>query len=216
MSGFKLPNGTTFEIAALLGAAKPFSAISNASPPVLTAAAHGLADGDVVVVTSSWAKLNGKIARVVDSDVSDFALDGVDTTKVKNYPAGSGAGSVRAASGWTQIAMITEPSASGGEQQFAQVGFLEDDDDRQIPTTKSASSLTLPVADDPTQTYVPLVEAADEDREPRVVRANLPGGSVLYYYVYVSITSTPTMSRNNIMMRTITLSFAARPTRYVS
>ena len=39
----KIPNGTTFEIAATLSLAKPFTAISNAKPAVLTAAAHGLA-----------------------------------------------------------------------------------------------------------------------------------------------------------------------------
>ena len=53
-----------------------------------------------------------------------------------------------------------------------------------------------------------------ETKEPRLIRANLPGGATIYYYAYVSITATPTLSRNNIMTRTITLSFASRPTRY--
>jgi len=210
----KIPNGTTFEIAATFGAPKPFTVITNAKPPVLTSAAHGLADGDVIVIDSAWAKLNGRPARVIDSEIGEFAAEGVDTASVKNYPAGSGAGTVRAASGWTQLAQITEPAANGGEQQFLTYGFLEDDDDRQLPTTKSASSMTLPVADDPDQAYVAIVEAADEDKEPRLVRANLPGGATIYYYAYVSITATPTLSRNNIMTRTITLSFASRPTRY--
>ncbi|WDG77364.1 phage tail protein [Pseudomonas chlororaphis] len=210
----RIPNGTTFEIASTMSAPKAFTAISNAKPAVLTAAAHGLADGDVIVIDSAWAKLNGRPARVIDSDVGDFAAEGVDTTSTKNYPAGSGAGTVRAASGWTQIAQITEPAANGGDQQFLTYGFLEDDDDRQMPTTKSASSMTLPVADDPEKAYVAIVEAADEDKEPRLVRANLPSGATIYYYAYVSITATPTLSRNNIMTRTITLSFASRPTRY--
>jgi len=210
----KIPNGTTFEIAATLSLAKPFTAITNAKPAVLTAAAHGLADGDVIVIDSAWAKLNSRVARVIDSEIGEFAAEGVETTNVTGYPAGSGAGKVRAASGWTQISQITEPAANGGEQQFTTYGFLEDDDDRQLPTNKSASSMTLPVADDPDQAYVAIVEAADEDKEPRVIRANLPGGATIYYYAYVSITATPTLSRNNIMTRTITLSFASRSTRY--
>ncbi len=79
----KIPNGTTFEIAATLSTAKAFTAISNAKPAVLTAAAHGLANGDVIVIDSAWAKLNGRPARVIDSDVGDFAAEGVDTTSVK-------------------------------------------------------------------------------------------------------------------------------------
>lgn len=210
----KIPNGTTFEIAATLSIAKPFTAISNAKPAVLTALAHGLADGAAIIIDSAWAKLNGRPARVTESEPGSFSAEGVDTTSLKSYPAGSGAGTVREASGWTQIAQITEPTANGGEQQFLTYGFLEDDDDRQLPTNKSASSMTLPVADDPAQAYVAIVEAADDDKEPRLVRANLPGGATIYYYAYVSITATPTLGRNNLMMRTITLSFASRPMRY--
>lgn len=210
----KIPNGTTFEIAATLSIAKPFTAISNAKPAVLTALAHGLADGAAIIIDSAWAKLSGRPARVTESESGSFSAEGVDTTSLKSYPAGSGAGTVREASGWTQIAQITEPTANGGEQQFLTYGFLEDDDDRQLPTNKSASSMTLPVADDPAQAYVAIVEAADDDKEPRLVRANLPGGATIYYYAYVSITATPTLGRNNLMMRTITLSFASRPMRY--
>lgn len=210
----KIPNGTTFEIAGTLGAAKPFTAISNANPAVVTAAANGLANGDVLVVTSGWAKLNGRPARVIAAADDSFSLENVNTINVSSFPAGSGAGTFQVATDWTQIAQITEPAANGGEQQFLTYGFLEDEDDRQLPTTKSASSMTLPVADDPSKDFVAIVEEADEDKEPRLIRANLPGGSKIYYYAYVSITATPTLSRNNIMTRTITLSFASRPTRY--
>ena len=88
----KIPNGTTFEIAATLSVPKAFTAISNAKPAVLTAAAHGLTDGDVIVIDSAWAKLNGRPARVIDSDTGEFSAEGVDTTSVKSYPVGSGAG----------------------------------------------------------------------------------------------------------------------------
>lgn len=97
----RIPNGATFKIAATLSLAKPFTAINNAKPALLTAAAHGLNDGDVIVIDSAWAKLNGRPARVIDSEAGEFATEGVDITSVKSYPAGSGAGKVRSASGWT-------------------------------------------------------------------------------------------------------------------
>ncbi|QKZ05825.1 phage tail protein [Pseudomonas eucalypticola] len=210
----KIPNGTTFEIAGTLGVAKPFTAITNANPAVVSAADNGLANGDVLVVSSGWAKLNGRPARVIAAADDTFSLENINTINASSFPAGSGAGTFQVATDWTQIAQITEPAANGGEQQFLTYGFLEDEDDRQLPTTKSASSMTLPVADDPSKDFVAIVEEADEDKEPRLIRANLPGGSKIYYYAYVSITATPTLSRNNIMTRTITLSFASRPTRY--
>lgn len=211
---FKLPNGAILEIATTLAAAKAVSAISNASPAVATAGAHGLKDGDVVVVRSGWTRLNDKAVRVTGSDTGTFKLEGIDTTKTTVYTAGAGTGSVRAVTAWAQISQITEVASTGGEQQFATFGFLEEDEDRQVPTTKSPVSMTFTVADDPLLPYVAVCETADQDKEARPLRLTLPNGSVMYYNAYVSITSTPTLSRNNIMTRVITLSLASRPTRY--
>lgn len=211
---FKLPNGAILEIGSVFTAAVLATAISNANPAVVSAAGHALEDGDVVVVNSGWTRLNDRVARVDAAAADSFSLDGVNTTNVDVYTAGAGKGSVRSVPEWAQISQITEVATSGGDQQFTTFGFLEDDDDRQLPTTKSPISMTITVADDPLLAYVPVVEAADEDKEARVVRLKLPNGSVIYYNAYVSITSTPTLSRNNIMTRTITLSLAARPTRY--
>ncbi|BBP60359.1 phage tail protein [Pseudomonas sp. St316] len=212
--GFRLPNGATLEIATTYGTAIPVTALSNANPAVATAAAHGLTDGDIIAVTSGWTRLNNRAARVSDSDTGTFALENINTTNVQPYPAGSGVGSVREVTGFVEIPQITDVNPSGGDQQFLTFGFLADDDDRQIPTTKNPISMTFTVADDPDLPYVAVVEAADEDKAIRVLRLNLPGGSSIIYNGYVTITATPALGRNNLMTRVITLSLAGRPTRY--
>ncbi|AZC51773.1 putative phage protein [Pseudomonas chlororaphis subsp. piscium] len=211
---FKLPNGSTFEIAAAYGTAVLVTALSNANPAVATAAAQGLAEGDVVAVTSGWTRLNGRAARVSDITSGTFGLENINTTSIQAYPAGSGAGSVREVTSFAEISQITDMTSSGGDQQFLTFGFLADDDDRQIPTTKNPISLSVTVADDQSLPYVAIVEAADEDKEPRVLRLNLPNGDSILYNAYVSITSTPALSRNNLMTRTISISLTGRPTRY--
>lgn len=212
--GFRLPNGATLQIAAAYGAAIPVTALSNANPAVATAAAHGLSDGDILAVTSGWTRLNDRAARVSDSLTGTFALENINTTNLQPYPAGSGVGSVREVTGFVEISQITDVTTSGGDQQFLTFGFLADDDDRQIPTTKNPISMSVTVADDPALPYVPVVEAADEDKVTRVLRLNLPNGDVILYNAYVTITSTPALSRNNLMTRVISLSLAGRPTRY--
>ncbi|MGA5718113.1 phage tail protein [Pseudomonas atacamensis] len=212
--GFRLPNGATLQIAAAYGAAIPVTALSNANPAVATAAAHGLSDGDILAVTSGWTRLNDRAARVSDSLTGSFALENINTTNLQPYPAGSGVGSVREVTGFVEISQITDVTTSGGDQQFLTFGFLADDDDRQIPTTKNPISMSVTVADDPALPYVPVVEAADEDKVTRVLRLNLPNGDVILYNAYVTITSTPALSRNNLMTRVISLSLAGRPTRY--
>ncbi|WP_426201035.1 phage tail protein [Pseudomonas sp. TWP3-1] len=212
--GFRLPNGATLEIAAAYGVAIKVTALSNAAPAVATASAHGLADGDIIAVASGWTRLNDRAVRVADIQSGTFALENINTTNVQPYPAGSGVGSVREVTAFQEISQITDLASSGGDQQFFSFGFLAEDDDRQIPTTKNPVTLAITVADDPDQAYVPIVEAADEDREVRVLRLNLPNGDIILYNGYVSITSTPALGRNNLMTRVISVALSGRPTRY--
>ncbi|MBV1814526.1 phage tail protein [Pseudomonas viridiflava] len=212
--GFRLPNGATLQIASAYGAAIPVTALSNANPTVATAAAHGLSDGDIIAVTSGWTRLNDRAARVANSLTGTFALERINTLNTQPYPSGSGAGSVREVTAFVEISQITDVATSGGDQQFLTFGFLADDDDRQLPTTKNPISMAVTVADDPDLPYVAVVEAADEDKVARVLRLNLPNGDSILYNAYVTITSTPALARNNLMTRVITISLAGRPTRY--
>lgn len=211
---FQLPNGSTFDFAKTYGTPVTVTSISNANPAVVTAAGHGLSDGDIVAITSGWVRLTGRAFRVIDSDAGTFALEGVDATDTTRYPVGTSAGEVKEVTEWVNIPQITEVASSGGEQQFYQFGFLEEDEDRQIPTTKSPSVLTLTVADDPSQPFVPVVEAADEKKEQRIQRLNLVNGDIILYNSIASITNTPTLTRNQLMVRTITLAQQGRVTRY--
>lgn len=211
---FRLPNGSTFDFAETYSADVTVTAISNANPAVASAAAHGFVEGDIVTVTSGWVKLTGRGFRVGAVTDDTFEILGVNTLNTQSYPAGVSAGTAKSVTKWVNIPQITEVASSGGEQQFYQFGFLEEDEDRQIPTTKSPSTLTLTVADDPSQPYVPVVEMADELKEERLQRLNLVNGDIILYNSIASITNTPSLTRNQIMVRTITLAQQGRVTRY--
>lgn len=212
---FRLPNGSTFDFAATYSADVEVTGVSNALEAVVTAPDHTFANGDIVVITSGWTRLNGRSFRVksVVADAS-FVLEGMNTLNTTQYPVGGGVGSVKKVATWVQIPQITDVSFSGGEQQFTTFGFLEENEDRQIPTTKSPSSMTITIADDPDQPFVPVVEAADEDMEARVQRLNLANGDILLYNSIASFTRTPTLTRNELMTRVLTLSLQGAITRY--
>lgn len=211
---FRLPNGSTFDFAATYSGEVIVTGISNANPAVATSTAHGFVEGDIVVLTSGWVKLTGRAFKVGTVTTDTFQLLGVDTTSTQRYPAGTSAGTAKSVETWVNIPQITEVASSGGEQQFYQFGFLEEDEDRQIPTTKSPSTLTLTVADDPDQPYVAVVEAADELKEERIQRLNLVNGDIVLYNSIASISNTPSLTRNQLMVRTITLAQQGRVTRY--
>lgn len=211
---FRLPNGSTFDFAATYSDEVTVTSISNAKPAMVSATGHGFQEGDIIVLTSGWLKLSGRGFKVGTVTTDTFQLLGVDTTSTQRYPSGSSAGTAKSVETWVNIPQITEVASSGGEQQFYQFGFLEEDEDRQIPTTKSPSTLTLTVADDPDQPFVEVVETADELKEERLQRLNLVNGDIVIYNSIASISNTPSLTRNQLMVRTITLAQQGRITRY--
>lgn len=187
----RLPDGAIVSIATTYGTAKTVSGITNANPGVATSTAHGLANGALLSVTSGWSNLNNRIVRVAGSATNNFNLDGIDTTSTTLYPAGSGGGSVQEITGWTQISQIMGFSTSGGDQQFTTFSFLEQSFETQIPTTQSAQSITIDIADDPTLAGYLALKAAAEARAVRALRLSMPDGSFILYQGYVSFNETP-------------------------
>jgi hypothetical protein len=210
-----LPNGALVAIASGYAASKTMSALTNASEGVATfEASHGVVEGDYIEVTSGWSRLTDKIVRAGTVSTNNVNLEGINTTSTSIYPAGSGTGSVREITGWTQVSQILSSSSSGGEQNFLEYQFLEADAQKRIPTFKSAAGLTFSVADDPTLAGYQAIEAANDDRLARAIRITLPSGAVILYNAYVSLAKTPSLSVNELMAVEVTLSLLNEPVRY--
>lgn len=211
-----LPNGTVFSLAATYGPAIPYTAITNAAPPVLTAAAHGLLLGDILEVSSAWAGINDRPARVVAPVAGTFNLEGFDTSNVAKYPAGSGLGSLRKVLTWTPISQVMQNESSGGEQQSVEWVYLEDGQERSKNTYRKAKLLTLTLADDPAMAWYPALIAADQDVKNRILRAALPSGGFIYYNVNVGFDPEPKLDANQIMTVTATFRSQGLFVRYAS
>ena len=81
---------TTVEVQASLDTAKTISAITKASPAQVTSAAHGYANGDVIVLTvQGMVQLNGVAARVANVAANTFDLEGVDSSAFGTFTSGS-------------------------------------------------------------------------------------------------------------------------------
>jgi hypothetical protein len=193
------------------------SALTNATEGVATLeASHGVVENDYIEITSGWSRLNDKIVRADSVSTNDVTLEDINTSSTTIFPAGSGTGSVREISGWTQITQILSSSSTGGEQQFLEYQFLEADAQVRIPTVKSAGGLTFTVGDDPTLTGFIALETANDDRLKRAFRIILPSGAIILYNAYVSLNKTPSLTVNEIMACEVTLSFLAEPVRYAA
>lgn len=211
-----LPNGVTLALATTYAANKTLSAVSNYDPAQATSNTHGYSDGDFVEVTSGWAKLNQRVVRVDNAASNTFDLEGIDTSSTTSYPAGTGTGTVRKITAFTQVTQVLDVTTAGGEMQFTTYSFLEQDFETQLPTQSSPQTITINVADDPTLNgYIALKEAA-EARDIRALKVTFPNGAVLLYNGYVSFNETPSMTKNEVMAVTATFSLLSRPVRYGS
>ena len=212
-----LPNGATIAVGSTYGATKTLSAFSNANPGVATLeASHGVTVGDIFEVTSGWSRANGNVYRASAVSTNDVSVEGLNTSSTTLFPAGSGTGTVREVSAWTQITQILETSTSGGEQQFVTYSFLEDDAEHQIPTVKSPITFKFKVGDDASLAHYAVLAAADADRQQRAVRVVLPSGSVIYWSAYITLQKTPSLAKNEVMGLEVTMSLINQVTRYTS
>jgi hypothetical protein len=210
----RLSNGSVVSIASTYGSPITVSAVTNANPGVATATAHGLANGDIIEVTSGWPGLNSKIVRVSGVTANNFNFEGIDTTSTTNFPAGAGIGTVRKVTAWAALQQILNFESSGGDQNYWEYQFLESDTQRRLKTFKSPQAINLSIGDDPTLPGYIVLAAANDDGLPRALRVALPGGSFLYYNMDISVNKTPQVTVNQGTQVSAVLSLLADVVRY--
>jgi hypothetical protein len=139
----QVPTGSTFFIATAFGSAMTVTAITNATEAIVSATAHGFANGDIVEMTSSWGRLQKRAYRAKSVAANTFVLEGADTTNVTFFPAGGGAGSARKVSTLVQITTVMNPNASGGEAKKVTYKFIESDVEYSINDGFSAVNRSM-------------------------------------------------------------------------
>lgn len=202
-----LPNGSQIFIEASRGSELSASAITNAAKPVFTMSDTGdIAKGDYVIVTeSTWGKLLDRVLRVSDiSSNSSATLEGIDTTDTNVFPSGATA-KIAKITAWAEIPCVQDLAQDGGEQQYYTYQCLSDDQEQQLPTYKSAVSLTYTFAHEYDNAIYPLLRKADENGEVTAMRMYVPKAKEMRCWAGVlSFNEIPQTAVNE--METVSLS----------
>lgn len=212
-----LATGTQVAIASTYGTASAVSAATNAAECVITvAAAHGIVVGDFVEFTSGWDLATGRIFRAKTVVTNDVTLEALNTASTSSYPAGTGTGTVRRITAWTQITQVQNVGTSGGDQQYTDITTIADRTQKQIPTTRSPQEISLTVFDDPALAWYSVVGTASDSSTPAAVRFIFPNNSRLVANGYWSLQKVPTINANAPLTANLAFSTLAEPTRYAS
>lgn len=211
-----LPNGSQIFVEKSRGDALEATAISNEANPKLTMSnTDDLKVNDYVIVTaSSWGRLLNLVLRVkaVENN-SSVTLDGIDTTNTNVFPAGATA-SIAKITAWTEIPCVQDLAQDGGEQQYYTYQCLSDDQEQQLPTYKSAISLTYTFAHEYDNPIYPLLRSAEESGDVTALRMFVPKAKEMRSYSGVlSFNDIPQTTVNE--METVSLSVSLKG-RFVS
>ena len=209
-----LPNGSQIFIGVNMGEPIQATAITNAKNPVFTASnTKNIQNGAYVLIeTSSWGKLVSRVLRVkaVTNNVN-VTLEGVDTTDQNVFPAGSNTATFREVKSWVEVPCVQDLAQDGGEQQYYTYQCLADDQEQQLPTYKSAVSLTYTFAHEYDNPIYPILRAAEESGDVTALRMYVPKAKEMRCWAgALSFNDIPQTTMNEIETVSLSVSLKGR------
>lgn len=213
----QVPTGTTFFVASAYAGAQATTVVTNATEAVVTVTAHGYANLDIVEVTSGWGRLNKRVFRVKSVTANTFVLEGADTSSTSFYPTGSGLGTVRKVSTFTQITQVLGINSSGGDPKTVTYRYLESDVEFSINDGFAATTTSLELDADGISLagYVALKALTDVQTDT-CLRTNMKSGAVMYSPCTVALNETPNFQDGQVNRVVVAVNGIGRPVRYAS
>lgn len=205
-------NGAKYKFSTTLAAAVAITAMSNASPAVMTASPVA-PEGDVVILEmDNWTDLNdtGYIMGI------SGAIAELVTTDTSKYTPAAGTGTYQIAGGFTSLDQIRDITQSGGDTNSFNYQYIDDASKRQRskPTSKNPLIITFTMDYDPTRPWHNALVTLDEEQQLVTMQEKLPTGDTLVYTGFVSFQDSPTRTANENMEVVATMSVNSRIIRY--
>lgn len=139
MSKFITLSNVEVTVQGAVAVKKNVTAMTKASPAVLTAAGHGLVVGDYVAVDLPGVKgLNPSVVRVSAVTADAVTLEGVDTTAAGAF----GGGTIEKVHFDTPISTLMDIQANGGEAKKITRQTIHDDQETEVVVGRTAASFT--------------------------------------------------------------------------
>jgi hypothetical protein len=196
-----------------LAAADTITGITKANPGVVSSTAHGLVNGDVVVLTiQGMYQLDGRVARVANKTTDTFELEGIDTTLFDTFTSGT----AELITFGTALSTATSVSASGGDFDFIDVTTIHDNVKKQVPGLANPSTFSFENIWDVSDAGLVALKAASDSQAKRAVRFTFANGQKLYFTGYIGATLLPTGSAQEVVKTGVVITMFGKPTTYAT
>jgi len=206
-------SGVAVAVQSALAAAVTITAITKASPAVVSHAGSDPSNGDFVVLkTSGMNEVNERVFRVASASSGSFALEGEDSTLYETFSSGT----FEVITFGTSLGTVRSVSASGGEYNFVDTTTIHDKISTQQPGLASAIAYALENRWQPEDAGLAALKAASAVKAQRAVRMTFSDGSMTLFYGYVGATGAAGGSAQDLVTTPATLTASGLPTNYVS
>jgi len=171
--------GTTLHIAGTAGGAKTITAVTVGFPAIITSAAHGLANGDVVAIaaivgtigTDATNGLNSKSFVISNVTTNTFAVE-ANTTGLA-YTSGGTA----TPSAWVKVGNITDIKGTSDTVPDIEVTDLDSTTKEWLPGLPDTGTVSMNVFCVDSDTGLAAVEAAFDARTLKTFKVTYPSGA---------------------------------------
>lgn len=194
-------------------AAKTITAITKASPPVVTSAAHGYSNGDfVVLAVLGMFQLNSVVARVADITTDTYELEGIDSTAFETFASGNAQKLTFGAS----MTNVVDVNASGGEPEFEDITTIHQNIRTRVPVVTSPLAFALTGLFDPADAAMQELAEATRSITQRCFKFRFANGTKMVFQGYPSASGVPTGSAQKAVTTPISIEAQGLPTVYAT
>jgi hypothetical protein len=197
-----------------IAATKTITAITKASPGVVTATAHGYGNGDYVyLAVQGMYQVNGIVVRVASSATDTFALESIDSTLFDTFSSGT----AQKLTFGSSITTATSMSSSGGNFAFIDTTTIHVNQKSQIPGLPEPISYTFDNLWDAADAGQIAMKSASDAQSQLAFKFTFgSGGPIMVFAGYVGYTGAPGGQAQDKVTSQAVITAFGRPVYYAS
>jgi len=197
-----------------LAAADIITSITKANPGVATSVAHGMNNGDYVLLSiQGMHQLNDRVARIANKTVDTFELEGIDTTLFDTFSSGT----FEALTFGTSITSATSVSASGGGFDFIDTTTIHSNAKTQIPGNPAAATFSFENIWDVADAGLLAMKTASDAQAKRAFKFTFgTGGQIMVFAGYVGANLLPGGSAQGLVTTSTVITMNGTPSYLAS
>jgi hypothetical protein len=196
-----------------LAATKTITAITKASPGVVSSTAHGYSNGDYVLLSiQGMYQLNYRVMRVSAVATDSFSLEGEDTTNYATFVSGT----AQKITFGTTLATLTNINASGGDFDFVDTTTIHDSIKTQIPGLGNPSTYQFESFWDPSDAGLVALKSASDAQAQRAILFSFSNSQKFVFNGYVGCSLSPTGSAQDLIKTSVVFTSLGGPKAYAS